>query len=319
MEARLRPINAVLGLVQAPHDINPAALLEAGFTLEGLEIPVVTDLGNVVIDVLLFHAPAGLLVLVESKSGANIEDEQAKRYAAATPRAVVRASQVTLPFRVQPSKIVVYASLAEHHDRIRLGLTQARVDFPILSLSSSEITLSGPSEIPPPLAEAFAAPVRLSGPPPSFIKFDPDSPAEVIVSIVRAQLVAALAHGRLQVGVPWLAEQCAPHYPLYGHRAKTQLVKVVGEAARHVAAEEPATFAFLPRRENDQAAIKLLKTPEDLDRRGRTQAYQALARGGRTRKRGVPPPPNQLDLLSELGAVDDGNATDEGDGEEGTP
>ena len=279
MEARLRPINAVLGLVQAPHDINPAALVEAGFTLEGLEVPVATDVG---------------------------------------PQSVVRASQVTLQRRVQPSKLVVYACLTEHRDRIRLGLTEAGVDFPILSVSIGEITLSSPSTIPPEMAEAFAAPVRLSGPPPSFIKFDQDSPVEVVVPLVRAQLVAALAHHRSQISLPWLTEQCAPHYPLYGRSARSGLVRVVTEAARMVAEEEPTTFAFLPRRPNDDAAVRLLKTPEDLDRRGRTQAYQALARGSRPRRRGMAPPPGQLDLLGELGAIDDGNSADEGDdGEEG--
>ena len=218
MEARLRPINAILGLL-TPHDINPPALVEAGFTLEGLEVPV---------------------------AGANIEPKQAQRYAAVTPQAVVLASQVTLPLRVQPSKVVVYACLAEHHDRIRLGLSDADVDFPILSVATDRITLSGPAEVPPELAEAFREPVELSGPPPRFITFDQDSPIEVVVPIVRAQLVAALAHRRHQVSVPWLTEQCAPHYALYSRNARKQLVKVVAEAARHVAAEDPTTFGLSP-------------------------------------------------------------------------
>lgn len=207
-------------------------------------LAVATDVGNVVIDILLFHASTGLLVLVESKSGANIESDQAQRYAAVRPQSVVRASQVTLQRRVQPSKLVVYACLTEHRDRIRLGLTEAAVDFPILSVSTGEITLSSPSTIPPEMAEAFAAPVRLSGPPPSFIKFDQDSPVEVVVPLVRAQLVAALAHHRSQISLPWLTEQCAPHYPLYGRSARSGLVRVVTEAARMVAEEEqPATAA----------------------------------------------------------------------------
>lgn len=52
MHARLKPVNALLGLCIAG-DLNPPVLHEAGFRLAGLEIPVLSPAGKVVIDVLL--------------------------------------------------------------------------------------------------------------------------------------------------------------------------------------------------------------------------------------------------------------------------
>ena len=63
LEARLRPINSVLGLL-TPHDLNPDALRGAGFGLQGLEVPILAGAGRVVVDVLLLHPETGLLVLI---------------------------------------------------------------------------------------------------------------------------------------------------------------------------------------------------------------------------------------------------------------
>lgn len=313
MEPRLLPVNAVLGLL-TPHDVNPAVLIDAGFTLEGLEVPVAGDEGNVIIDVLCFSPTTGLLIAFESKSGANIEPKQARSYAVLTAEAIVRASQISVPQRMPLTKIIVYTCLDQYRDRIRLGLTEAGVDFPILAVGS-EITLSAPSKVPQELADSFAVPVRLNGPPPRIIAFDPDSPVDAVVPVVRAQLVAALSHERLQVSVPWLTEECARHYSLYGRAARRRFIKLFEDTARQVCGEDPSAFAFLPPRGNDgDAAVKLLKTPEHLDRRGRTQAYQALARAGLPRRRRRAEAPGQLDLLRELDE-EDNESSDEADGE----
>jgi hypothetical protein len=52
--------------------------------------------------------------------------------------------------------------------------------------------------------------------------------------------------------------------------------------------------------------MHLRRTPEDNDPRGRTQAYQALARRPGSRTRVPPPDPRQPDLFSELDVEDDG-------------
>ena len=167
--------------------------------------------------------------------------------------------------------------------------------------------MSAPSPVPDQLAAVFREPVRLTGPPPRLLTFDHDSPVEAVIPIVRAQLVAALSHQRPLVSATWLTEQCARHFPLYGRAARRKLIRLVSEGARRVAEEDPTTFHFVPPRGNDDGGVRLLRSPEDLDRRGRTQAYQALGRGSRARRRGAAPPPEQLDLLSELDAGDTGD------------
>jgi hypothetical protein len=95
----------------------------------------------------------------------------------------------------------------------------------------------------------------------------------------------------------------------------------VGEAAREVAKADPATFSYDPPTANRDGLVRLLKTPEDNDTRGRTQSYQALARKDHTyRRRPRQLDPNQLDLLSELEQAEDVRDEDDTqDEEEGTP
>jgi hypothetical protein len=55
----------------------------------------------------------------------------------------------------------------------------------------------------------------------------------------------------------------------------------VGEAAREVAKTDPATFSYDPPTANRDGLVRLLKTPEDNDTRGRTQSYVPSSSPGR--------------------------------------
>jgi len=118
-----------------------------------------------------------------------------------------------------------------------------------------------------------------------------------------------------------LTERAAPYYGLYGRKAQNQLRKRVADVAREVARTHPATFSYDPPTANRDGLVRLLKTPEDNDTRGRTQAYQALTRKDHThRRRPRQLDPNQLDLLQELELAEDvGDEDDTQDGGEGTP
>lgn len=52
MESRLIPINAVISLATSD-GINPAVLADHGYRVAGLEVPVKTPIGSVVIDVVV--------------------------------------------------------------------------------------------------------------------------------------------------------------------------------------------------------------------------------------------------------------------------
>lgn len=317
MEDRLRPANAIIGLT-TENDVNRAVLREAGFRLVGLEVPVATRHGNVVVDLVLYHPETALLVACEAKSGRTIKDGQATRYASLNPADLVQASHITLAQRLQPQVVVTYVCLAEHVGTVRDGLDTISVGFPVIGVSDRKIIFDLKDEQPEPLNSVLITrQLELVAPFPRIIAFDQESPVEIIEPYVKAQLVTALSRRREQVTLHTLAEQMAPHFALYGARARRQLVKKVGLAASKIAAADSATFEYVSPRPNDDGLVRLLRTPEDNDPRGRTQAYQALARSGRQGRRRAPRmDPNQLDLLREVEQGDDEGIDEAADGEE---
>lgn len=310
MEDRLKPVNALLGLVTTG-DINPPVLQRAGFLLVGLEVPITGPNGTVVVDALLFHLHDAHLLMCEVKSGANVVEAQADRYGAIDPAAVVQAGHVTLPQRKLPSVEVLYVCLEKHTERIRKGFASMGRTFPMLSVSPRHIALHYPELAGPQLRAVFADPVQLVGPPPSIIPLDHDSPVAVIAPAVRAKLVALLSHRRPQVTISTLAEEVAPYLAIYGARARMGFTRKVKDAVHDLARDFPDTYFLQRHTATTEDLVVLRKTPEDNEPRGRTPAYQRLA--GRPRPRKTPVNPDQLDLLSELGwAAEDGDGGEPG-------
>ena len=305
MEARLVPLNGLIGLV-TPGDVNPAALAQAGFRLVGLEVPVVVQpTAKVIIDALLLHDAEAHLVLCESKSGANVEKEQARRYLSADAAAVVQAAQITLRTRVQPSAEVIYVCLGENVERLAFGLSAANVQAPVLAIHKDKISLESPDAASGLLRRAFDhGPVPLVGPPSRLIAFDHESPADVVEPFVRAELVTLLSYKVPQCSVRTLTERLTPYLPIYGRAAVGRMIRTVGNVVRTIVETDRATFAFDPPMGNRDGIVRFLRTPEDNDPRGRTQAYQALSRRRDTRRAGRVTDPNQLDLLDELERAD---------------
>lgn len=233
MEPRLRPVNAVIGLLTRG-DVNPPAFADAGFRLVGLEVPIAGSQGTVKVDAILLHEPSAHLLLCEVKSGANADQDQVIRYAAADPRAVVVAGHVTLSRRTAPTTEVVYVCLGEHLSRIQQALQAVDVRFPILAVHGDKITLETVDDVSEQLHAPFAAgPILLQGPPTRFIAFDQDFSVDIIKPFVKSQLVVALANRVPQLTDGGLTERTAPYYGLYGRKAQSQLRKRVGKRSRH--------------------------------------------------------------------------------------
>src|SRR2546429_9191302 len=117
---------------------------------------------------------------------------------------------------------------------------------------------------------------------------------------------SAMSKRLTQITLVSLAERATPHFALYGRQAQQQIKRKVGEAVRRIAEAEPGNFAFLPTTGSREGLVKILRTPEDNDARGRTKGYQAIGRATGLRKGGRPSDtsPDQLDLLAELDATD---------------
>lgn len=304
MEARLVPLNALLGLVTLG-DVNSPVLAQAGFRAVGLEVPAVGGAGKVVIDVLLFHEATNHLVQCESKSGANVEEAQAKAYAAMTAQSAVQAACVTLKQRTPPTLETLYVCLADNADRIMLGLQAAEVSFAVLAVGERRLDLHNAEHANDLLRSALAGGISLAAPPSRIIPFDPESPAAEVDRHVLAALVAMLANRASQVSLTGLTERVAPHYGIYAHKAQNRLKSLIESSVNNIIKSGQDRFAYEPRTGmRPEGLVRFLKTPEDFDRRGRTQAYQALGRPGRPARRAPETIPGQLDLLRELDATD---------------
>jgi len=298
------PLNGLLNLV-TNGDVNQAVLAQTGFRVAGLEVPAVVQANKVVIDALLFHEATNHLIQCESKSGANVEEQQARTYRELPPTAAVQAACVTIKSRIPPTSETLYVCQDEHAERIRLGLRTAGVSFPVLSVGIRRIDLLDAAFATEALAAPLEGGVTLAGPPSRLIPFDHESPTEVIVPFVRAEMVAMLSQRKEHISITGLAEAVARHYALYAHKAQQSLRAKVASAVDLIVESAPDRFAHDRKTgSRPEGLVRFLKTPEDLDPRGRTQAYQALSRSGRPLRRRPAVDPNQLDLLQELDAGD---------------
>ncbi|MGE3137908.1 MAG: hypothetical protein AB7I08_07815 [Thermoleophilia bacterium] len=307
MEDRLVPLNALLALTLG-HGGWPPLLGDAGFRLHLIEAPVQTSLGPVVVDVILVREEPPCVLLCEAKSGANISNPQAQRYAQADWRSLERAGSEPPALRGVPDVPVgaLFATLEVHRDRVALGLTKLKLDIPILSITpGGAVTVVGAGAVGIP--DTFDLPVP--GLPPAIVPADEHSQVEVLLDPVRAQLVAAMARREHALDLEVLCGGVFPQWQAFGRGARSTLRKKVWAACR---ALERAELKGRVRSEQGgglDKRVAILKSPETFDPRGRTQGYQRLQReaagaGGRVPK---PPMKDQLSLddMAESGGLGD--------------
>lgn len=312
MEPRLQPVNAVLDLL-TPDGLNPAPLFEAGWRTVALELPVKTELGVAVCDVVLFHELSGTLLIVEAKSGANIEDAQAGKLARITAPMLVAAAGITLRSEVTLSVELLYACEIRHAERVGLGLTMAKVDAHVLVHATDEIVLVRSPRPDSVLGRILREPVRLARPIANVIPFDHESPDEAFDRPVRAALVAASAQMRPTITIAALTEEVVWHLAIYGKASRSRLTRKVSGAARRAAAAEPQRLRYEPATGLTDPRMMILQSPEGFDRRGRTQSYQAMFNERTLSAKRRPPIPGQTDLLAELDRAEDAALDDADD------
>lgn len=100
---------------------------------------------------------------------------------------------------------------------------------------------------------------------------------------------------------------------MYGPGARKTFMAKSTAALRSICGDEPDTFAFQGNTGTHEAQVRILRTPEDNDPRGRTQAWQANGRPRNTQRKAREKNPDQLDLLSALEMADDVSGDDDAD------
>ena len=317
---RLLPLNAFVALLR-DNELWAPALKELGFRLVGLEVPTSTDAGQTVLDAVALHEETNLLLVAECKSGANVDVDQARKLDTLDPTALVQAGSVTLASDAPPAIEVVYVCLEESVERIQHGLSEAGIQVPLmLAVDQDRIRTHGPSFGGTAVGGQLPDEVRVDGPPPRIVRFDTESTVDEFVPAVLAELVAAQSHRRDIISIPAVAEGLVPEMAFYGKGVQRRLTSRVEDAARRIGEQQPENFRYRPRTQaHRDAAVEVLRSPEDRDPRGRTQAYQAIARRAPRRRKPKPPPEDQLQLdlvaeeLNRLADVDDEDFRNEED------
>lgn len=281
MEPRLLPVNASLALVLGGGNW-PTPLADAGYRLFVIEYAI----GEVVADLVL--TAADHLVLVECKSGANVDREQAQAYGRISFTDVRRALTLD-PGTVE--HCVLFVCLEEHEARIRLGLPPGMA---LLVVGEKRVRLHPEGTKLPPID------VAVPGPPPPIVIVDHDSPASAYDALVTAQLVAAAARQEVLIDVTSIARAIVANFNAYGRAARELVSKRIRECLRTLLAKGTGLapyFALEKGSQHDGQVVRVLKNPSKSDPRGAPQAWQALqraARGGKRKKPDVPE--GQLDL-----------------------
>ena len=281
VESRLVPVNALIALWNAGNSY-PEVLGRSGYYVAGIEVPVVTADGTVVVDVVLFHPERNIVLAAEAKSGANVHTDQSQRYRQLRADAVIQAASINVrtrgELRIQP----LYCCPTENVVRVMQGLRVAGVEYPVLAFDDESIEHRGSPFIDLVLEKEFAKAVPVPGPPPRIIPVDDKSPDHLFDDLVLTALIGELSKKRTEVMVPVLAAQSLPHLGVYATAARNRLIKKVDSAVRRVASRDQTTFEYLRRTGNrEHAVVRFLRSPEDSSPQGRTQVYQAILRSHR--------------------------------------
>ena len=277
------PVNALIALCHSGGSY-PEILGSSGYYVAGIEVPVQTADGTVVIDVVMFQPERNVILAGEAKSGANVDDEQARRYGGLRADAVIQAASINVRSSNDRRIQSLYCCPSEKVGRVMQGLQAAGLACPVLAFSTASIKHHGATFIDQALKAKFAQPVPVPGRPPRIIPVDDESPDYLFDRLVAAGLVRELSRQRAEVSVPLLAEQAIPHLPIYGSSAQAKLVKKIDAAARRVVNSDSATFEYLPKTgTRGYAVVRFLRSPEEAAPQGRTQGYQAITRSYRRR------------------------------------
>lgn len=226
-----------------------------------------TEQGTVVCDVVLFNYLTGHLLVVEAKSGANIEPDQARKLAALDPQALIIGGGITVPRPVPLRSEAMFACLTRNAAHISQGIAVAELTVPVLAIDEQGAALTDPALASLELRSALGNNVCWSHPVARIIPFDHESPDARFDGPVRAGIIAEIARGRPSITVRALTEQVVSHFALYGRRAQGRLVRKVTEAVRRAAAEDPERLRFEPATGTTEPRAVILRSPEGFDRR----------------------------------------------------
>lgn len=309
MDDRLIPINGVIALLRGEGGW-PRLLGDQGFRRDKLEVPLQTSLGPVRVDAVLYRKQPDLILLVEAKSGKNIDRKQATRYLSANAEWLRRVGALPAPLRRNPAVPVrtMFAGLEKHRAQLERALREFEIDAPLLTVGASRARLTGASCVPG--LDDFDMQHK-AGLPPARLPIDHQSQDDELRELVIPELIAAQAQDEDVVAVESLAARILPEWAVLSHSARRSFANRVSQLVRHLATHGMrGQFRYEPETRADMTGrIIIERTPATDDPRGRTRAWQAQQNraGAALRRQRRHPTPGQLSLddLAEAGGLAD--------------
>lgn len=278
VDERLIPINGLIVLLRGEGGW-PGLLREQGFHRHQLEVPVSTPLGDLRVDALIYRRQPDLILLCESKSGRNLEAEQARRYKAVDVAWLRRAGAIPPELAVAEGVAVrtLFVGREKHRADLEAGLRHLDIDAPLLTIGARRARLSGASGIRG--LDDFDV-HHEGGQPPGRIPVDHQSADEDLQEVLLPQVVAAQARNEDIVSVESLAERVLPEWPVLSHGARSAFIGRLANLLRGLATGElrgQFRYERLPG-PHTRGRVVIETTPATRDPRGRTRAWQAQQR-----------------------------------------
>jgi hypothetical protein len=276
MEERLIPLNGVLAL--ANHDgAWFADLANQGFRLHALEMEVQSEPSVIRADIVLYRTSPDLILLIECKSGRNVEQRQAQGYANADlqglrTRASVPAELVGRKVEVAP----VFAVLEQHRDNIVQSLRRCDVEAPVLEIGRGIARLAGP--LPDGLASFERVDPRV-GWPPVRVRLDRLSSIEEFMEVLVQQIAAAQARHETQLDLDAVcATIFAGLWPGFSPRSRAELRDRLKQSASALQEGEMGRSIRIEGGNELAPRLVILDSPAGADPRGAPQAWQGQQR-----------------------------------------
>lgn len=298
------PLNAVLALVRADGAWF-SDLADQGFRLHSIELKIQSPLGLVVADVVIYREAPDLVLLCECKSGRNLEEAQARKYAASDAAALRRGGSLPGALAGREQSVTVrpmFVVMDEARANVESALQRWDIEAPVLSIDHGFARVDGPcpSGLEPFVSES-GSPRRL---PFGRVRVDHQSPLSELLELLAPQIIAAQAKRQSELDLEQAAASIYRAWPSLSVPGRRELVRRLRDCAKHLASNsmkgiirvEHGSNAIAPR-------VVIEQTPATLDTRGMPQAWQGEARGMAEdlgRSGGPPPEEDQQLSLDDL-------------------
>lgn len=267
-------LNLWIGLCKGVHGL-PKYFAERGYRTVWIEREFRNqDEDKVCPEIIIASSPAGHTILVESKSGKNVEPDQLHRYSRICSTDLQRQGQV--PADAAAAHDCVVIGQEQHSERLQRGLRASNCEFPLLVAKDTGLALVSNVFVSPELNEQFAPELSFDWGlvPLQFVPINSESSLAEVAEIAIPVLVERMVQREPRVQVDTVCTSVCPSWDSLGPAGKDQLKAKVRELFEDAAKNEFAEFvSFQP---GGAGTLRIVKNPLDDEPRLVTAGFQKI-------------------------------------------